>query len=130
MNRKEAKAKRLEWAQNRFHIHSEGWKPKTSNDIRIQMSKGATDIKELVKPCLERSYDKYQRGKFKELTSTYMGGQIVIVTWEEAGWINQWACTKAEIPSLPEEMRTVLEANLKRCTPGSGFITTMDTYMG
>lgn len=94
-------------------IHSEGWLPKTQDDIHIRMTPGIQSIISIVKPLLERSLDKYKAGKYAELTSGYFGGSIIVATYRDSsGRINQFACKEEEVDSLGEELGNLLRENV------------------
>lgn len=94
---------------HKLHYYNENTKgefsPRAPNDVQIMYYPKAKEFDTIVKPLVERTYDKFlqSEGKHKELFSAYMGGQILVCATRVDGHVRILALTKEELPLVPDE---------------------------
>jgi hypothetical protein len=82
----------------RLDLHSRGDKPRTPNDVHIILSPQAKEFLAVVKPCLERSLEKYRELRVARLASAYCGGSIIVLTMRRSdSRVCQCVCTSDEM---------------------------------
>ena len=67
---------------------------------------------ELVRPCIERSHQKFLANGRRDVVSEYMGRTLIVVTWDDNGECKQLALGHPDIPSLPAETQDRLRKRL------------------
>lgn len=111
-----------------LEFHSKDWNPTSPEDIKIMVTPNAAKAIGLIRPLLERSYEKYMAGTSTEIVCPYNadGENIIIVTWRDDGHVHQMALL-AEDLALPEyapvvEFIDAIKASGKIVHPGGHLV--------
>lgn len=83
-----------------------------TENVKLVMLPKAEKLDFLIKPLLQRSFDKFVANKRRDVVSEYMGGNIIVVTFQKEGQPHQIALDKTEINQLPEECQKLLRRHL------------------
>lgn len=87
--------------------------PSATETVSVTMLSTAMAMpQDLVRPCIERSHQKFLANDRREVVSEYMGRTLIVVTWDDDGKCEQLVLGHPDIPSLNAEAQDYLRKRL------------------